>query len=96
MELTRRVHGRPQIEGVGTCNQWILRSVDGTSCTFPPDERISVLGAQLGENLFLGIGSRGINNLVLNIRLGVPRGALDAFTEALGNETVATETTETR
>ena len=96
MELTRKIHGRPQIQGVGACNQWIFRSVDGVHCTFPRDERIESLGVGLlgtvdGESRFISIVRRGENHLVMNIRHHAQLSALNAFTEQLGSKTVATE-----
>ena len=94
MELTRRVVSRV----VGRYNQWVFLSTDGVPCRFPVDERVrELLDAVLPqEDRFLGIGSRGPNNLALNIRVEVPTKVMAAFTEALGNETVATEPTEER
>jgi len=92
IQLTRRVGRHPSVEGIGICNYWVFRSLEGYRCTFPDDDRLHVLGNQhfLGSTelvQLVEIGTRGENNIGLYIRIGVPKASLDAFTDALASET---------
>ena len=64
------------------------------SCTFPSDEHIRELGGQLldtteGESRFLGVTTRRDNYLLLRVRSGIPKKAMDAFVNRIGDRTTS-------